>query len=137
MTHYAVTLNGRILRTFSLDDETALPERESGAIVCGALVNSSTHYERNGEIHPIPAQPGDSWVFSHAKGTWEYSQNVAWELIRRKRNQLIAATDWRILPDAPTTPEMRALLIEYRQALRDVTDQVHPEEIVWPTSPLG
>ena len=137
MKHYAVPLNGRIVRTFSLNEDIDLPETETTAIECGAWVSPSSHYERNGEIHPIPAQPGDSWVFSHAKGTWEYSQNVAWELIRRKRDQLIAATDWRILPDAPTTPEMRALLIEYRQALRDVTDQVHPEEIVWPTSPLG
>jgi hypothetical protein len=44
----------------------------------------------------------------------------------------LAATDWMALSDVTMSPEWAA----YRQALRDVTDQVgFPENVDWPTAP--
>lgn len=58
---------------------------------------------------------------------------LAWNLIRKKRNLLLAETDWTQLPDVPlVTKEAWAT---YRQALRDVTLQPNPFNIVWPQPP--
>lgn len=137
MKHYAVPLNGRIVRTFSLNEDIDLPETETTAIECGAWVSPSSHYERNGEIHPIPAQPGDSWVFSYVKGTWEYSQNVAWELIRRKRDQLIAETDWRATRAVIENRRLHPAWVAYRTELRDITSQPNPFTMSWPAIPTA
>lgn len=58
----------------------------------------------------------------------------AWEKVRRKRNELLRATDWAILPDSPKdTPNMRS----YRQALRNLPqNHATPEGVVWPANPL-
>lgn len=51
-----------------------------------------------------------------------------------KRNELLSASDTAALSDRNLTKEMR----EYRQALRDITDQPgFPDEIFWPVEPLG
>ena len=50
---------------------------------------------------------------------------------RAKRDALLMATDKYMLPDFPNKP---AGIEEYRQALRDVTEQSgFPENINWPT----
>lgn len=58
-----------------------------------------------------------------------------WNFIRRYRNGLLADTDYLIMPDYPLTDESRAALQAYRDALRDVTDQADPTNIVWPVMP--
>jgi len=55
-----------------------------------------------------------------------------WDEIRIQRNALLSACDWTQLPDAPVDAEAWAV---YRQALRDITDQSDPFEVVWPTAP--
>lgn len=55
-----------------------------------------------------------------------------WQHVRSDRNARLAACDWTQLPDAPVDAAAWAV---YRQALRDITDQSNPLEIVWPTAP--
>ena len=55
-----------------------------------------------------------------------------WDSVRTDRNARLAACDWTQLPDAPVDAEAWAV---YRQALRDITDQNNPLEVVWPTAP--
>lgn len=55
-----------------------------------------------------------------------------WEHIRSDRNTRLSVSDWTQLPDAPIDT---AAWAEYRQALRDITDQSDPFEVVWPTAP--
>lgn len=53
---------------------------------------------------------------------------------QRKRNTLLAATDWTQMPDIPQAT--KDLWQPYRQALRDVPQQAgFPDNIVWPTPP--
>lgn len=55
--------------------------------------------------------------------------------IRAERDRLIAASDWAMIPDAPTDKEAWAA---YRQALRDVPQQqAFPLAPVWPSPPLS
>ena len=59
---------------------------------------------------------------------------TAWNLtaLRRKRNRLIAETDYLALSDATLTDEMST----YRQALRDLpANTTDPANPVWPTKP--
>lgn len=59
-----------------------------------------------------------------------------WEKVRYQRDKLLAACDWRILPDAPTSPEVRCDWLAYRDALRNITKQQDPLPIVWSVSPM-
>ena len=61
------------------------------------------------------------------------SDEDAWIVVRRIRNSRLTATDWTQLPDSPLSSEKKAEWSVYRQALRDITTQENPREIVWPT----
>ena len=53
-------------------------------------------------------------------------------LLRVERDKLLSETDWWVLPDR--TPSQAQL--DYRQALRDITDTYSSlEDVVWPTKP--
>lgn len=55
---------------------------------------------------------------------------------REKRNALIAETDYMAMPDYPLDDEKKAVILAYRQALRDVPEQAgFPRQIDWPTKP--
>jgi hypothetical protein len=58
------------------------------------------------------------------------------EVVRTKRNSLLAESDWTQLPDTPLSPEDKSLWVSYRQSLRDVTGQEgFPYNIIWPEAP--
>ena len=57
----------------------------------------------------------------------------AWEIVRSMRNNELTATDWTQMPDSPLTTAKKAEWSVYRQALRDITTQENPREIVWAT----
>jgi hypothetical protein len=52
-----------------------------------------------------------------------------WSVVRAERNKLLADCDWTQLPDASADAAAWAV---YRQALRDITSQANPFNIVWP-----
>jgi hypothetical protein len=57
-------------------------------------------------------------------------QEWVWERLRNRRDQLLAQTDFRMIPDAPWD---RAPWEAYRQALRDLpANTSDPREAVWP-----
>lgn len=54
------------------------------------------------------------------------------EQLRNKRDELIKNTDWWVLPDRSPTDAQT----QYRQALRDITDNYSSlADVVWPTKP--
>jgi hypothetical protein len=55
-----------------------------------------------------------------------------WDNIRSDRNKLLVASDWTQLPDASADATVWAT---YRQALRDITNQTDPFNIIWPAVP--
>jgi hypothetical protein len=53
--------------------------------------------------------------------------------VRNKRNELLSSSDWTQVLDAPVD---RTTWANYRQALRDITDQAgFPFSVVWPSQP--
>ena len=65
----------------------------------------------------------------------KYDELIAAEptnLLREKRNRLLAETDWWASSDLTMTTEQT----NYRQALRDITNTYsNLDEVVWPTKP--
>lgn len=54
------------------------------------------------------------------------------DYVRTLRSAKLSETDWWATSDRTMTPEQAA----YRQALRDITDQVgFPHDVVWPDMP--
>ena len=78
-----------------------------------------------------PSTFGVTWAEVKAK----YDELVADEplkLLREKRNELIAETDWWASSDLTMTAEQTA----YRQALRDITNTYSSlDDVVWPEKP--
>lgn len=60
------------------------------------------------------------------------SADVKWQAIRQIRNEKIAETDWTQMQDVHLTYDELEKYRVYRQALRDITKQPHPDEIIWP-----
>lgn len=53
-----------------------------------------------------------------------------------KRNKLLVDSDWTQLPDVPLTDDQKLAWQNYRQSLRDMTDQPEwPNDPVWPVPP--
>jgi len=61
------------------------------------------------------------------------TEGLTVDQIRLRRNQLLAASDWTQIDDAPVD---QAAWATYRQALRDVPQQAgFPDDVAWPDKP--
>lgn len=64
------------------------------------------------------------------------SREIEWAAIRSRRNQLLRDSDFTQLPDYPATDAQRAEVKAYRQALRDIPEQIEdPSKLLWPVLP--
>lgn len=60
----------------------------------------------------------------------------AWTNLRTKRNALLTASDWTVLPYSPLTESQIAAWVEYRTALRNLPSTVtDPTNVTWPPKP--
>jgi hypothetical protein len=60
---------------------------------------------------------------------------MTWDIVRIKRDELLAASDWTQLGDSPLTDAKCSEWATYRQALRDLTEASSPSAVIWPTAP--
>lgn len=84
---------------------------------------------------PFPGDPTATWVYWTDMDTAERGvpDEWVWERLRNRRNQLLAACDFRVVPDASWDV---APWMAYRQALRDLPDSTaDPRLAVWPEEP--
>jgi len=65
----------------------------------------------------------------------EYDKSLEWRTVRRKRTELLQDSDWVLLPHSPITGSKLDEWIQYRQDLRNITNNDNPFEIEWPTKP--
>ena len=115
--------------------------------VRGVLLELSNEIGSHIQIIPIPFQTGEKipndYQFSEADliGTIDKSITVdlvnkriednRWRRVRWDRDQKLKETDvW-----AMTDRTMSQAQIDYRQALRDITTQEDPRNIIWPQKP--
>ena len=145
-TEVNVSNNTILLR---LIDDTALtlnlssigPTNQADAIAIAnsldwsnAVPGKSYHVE-GGVLTETPPSPGTTYKFDYVTNTWQdtRTQEQMWQEVRLNREVLLKASDWTQLPDVPLTT--KTAWATYRQALRDVTNQLDPFNIVWPTAP--
>lgn len=66
----------------------------------------------------------------------EESLKKAWFELRQKRSNLLNSSDWTQMKDNPQVSNTE--WVDYRQALRDITDQQGaPFDVVWPEAPVN
>ena len=71
-----------------------------------------------------------------ATKTAELESDKAWSDLRKKRNSLIAETDWEIVKHKELGTNIPAALKTYRQALRDLpANTSDPATPTWPVKP--
>ena len=58
----------------------------------------------------------------------------SWDMPRKKRAVLFGEVDWRIQRAEDRSEDATSLRL-YRQALRDITEQGDPDNVVWPEKP--
>lgn len=103
----------------------------------GILLDSkfSSGWVIEGHHCSLPQSPSEHHLFDYATKQWvdPRTPDAEWKLIRAERDRRLLACDWTQLPDVPlATKEAWA---SYRQALRDITGQPDPFNIVWPAAP--
>jgi hypothetical protein len=97
-----------------------------------------THYVADGVLVEKAPRPTDSSFYVWSPNTWAFDADAFLAVVRRDRNKRLSATDWTQVADAPLTEEQVSAYRTYRQALRDITDNLDGTErlltdISWPT----
>lgn len=73
-------------------------------------------------------------VAKYVPPSTEEANNDLARVARRQRDRNLSACDWTQLPDVSS--EVKTKYAEYRQKLRDITDQAgFPTKIEWPVKP--
>jgi len=82
-------------------------------------------------------------TFEAAIQTAKTDEDNRWAAVRAYRNSLLTACDWTQIPDVPLDDEQRKAWQTYRQALRDIPQQLgdgkpaSPDDVVWPDKPVS
>ena len=82
-----------------------------------------------------PAAPAPHHVFDYKAKKWVGDADVAWTHIRIERDAKLAKTDFRVIRAVEDGKPMTKAWKDYRQALRDITEQPDPFNIAWPVEP--
>lgn len=111
-----------------------------GAVAVDAGVSEASHYVdlKSGEPVEYPPRPGPWAVFDFKTLAWvdPRTDSDFASQVRLKRDTLLAECDWTQLADAPLKPEEQAAWKQYRQDLRDMTEQPgFPKVVAWPSAP--
>ena len=137
MNHLYYDFQGRILQTSSSPNGFA-PAKSNGltAMEYGNLeLPEHGAYIQDGRVIPKPPKPDQYHQFDYTAKQW-YDPRTEADFInkaRADRMPMLQSTDWTQLADVPT--ETREKFAAYRQALRDITKQPDPRNIVWPERP--
>lgn len=119
---------------------TCFPEKLETAEQA-VLVNADAHitddYVDRGEVKSKGPRPSEAHEFDYLEKRWvdRRTPDSQWAVVRQERGRLLYDTDWTQLPDVPQAT--KELYADYRQALRDITNQEDPFNISWPTKPTA
>jgi len=124
--------NGKITKSGSCQDETFDYQATNGESIIEAQYTGNQYVE-NGALVDMPLQSEGEWYFDYDNKEWVQNVPLLAAQAIKQRNDLLLASDWTQLPDAPADKTAWA---EYRQHLRDITDQPDfPTKIDWGTPP--
>lgn len=131
---------GEVLFSGAADDTQAIAQ-EQGVTIIEGVQHPCGGYIAGGAWVPIPERPSQHHVWDWATHAWvdprPAQQALAdqWASIKAQRDALLTATDWTLIRALETGEPLPTPWAEYRQTLRDITEQPDPFSIVWPTAP--
>lgn len=103
---------------------------ETNKVVGTTVVMSSEPIAVGENCYEVTEDPSEKLGYIYDPQTGEFSLTA--EDARRRRNNLLAQTDWRASSDLTLDSDWAV----YRQSLRDVPTQVgFPTNITWPIKP--
>lgn len=130
--------NGKIIKVVSCTQEDLSLQYDSSIsnYIEGSF-DDSMYYIENNEPVAIPPTPNQYCVFNYDTKEWvdPRTNETQWVVVKNQRDKLLAASDWTQLPDV--TLANKSEWATYRQELRDITTQIDPFNIIWPTPPQG
>ena len=133
--------DGQIMSTATCQSREQLkPQITPGVhavLEVSAEVSGHTHRMEQGRAVPLTPPPSSAHVFDHATQDWVDPRSLSelWALVRSQRDHRLSLCDWTQLPDVSLAT--KTAWATYRQALRDITQQSDPFEIVWPARPAA
>jgi hypothetical protein len=128
--------DGEIVGEMTNDAVSAQLTAESNNLLLLATdATLEDHYVENGQPVQKPARPPNATKFNLQTKQWELDTAQKWREVRRMRGEKLKAADWTQFSDVPLSGQQRQAWTAYRQALRDITDQPDPFNIVWPVAP--
>lgn len=125
---------GQILKTGVCSDYDFNLQAAENEFVLEGVADHLTQYINNNSIYDLPEKPGSDYIFNYTSFVWEVDINRVTNRAIIKRQKLLQESDWTQLSDVHVYN--RPDWIEYRQKLRDITDQPGwPTSIIWPQPP--
>lgn len=130
------TKDGKIVKTIFSNVDFVYDENLN---VIDGFFDSENHYieQIDGVFLAVEKKqrPSESHKFDYTSKKWvdTRTDETQWIFVRQKRKQLLSDSDWTQLPDVPIAT--KTTWEQYRQALRDVTNQPDPFTIQWPQMP--
>jgi len=139
-----VSSDGRIVCAgFSeIPDGAPLPEGVARRVFLDAPPpEHRTHYWDGQRFHPMGEPPSHAHRFNFKSKTWALDLTLALEMVRQRRDELLAASDWITLRSHERGTPVPQQWLDYRQALRDipatVTDEQSMMAMAWPQAPTA
>jgi hypothetical protein len=84
-----------------------------------------------------PSKPGEYYYWTLSG--WQFDSNKFWTDLRIERNNKLAMSDWTRMDDNGLDDDDREIWAIYRQALRDITENLESieslDDVPWPTKP--
>ena len=135
--------NGQIVKNLHCANEDDIPLNYNSlteGYIDGEYAGNKYYIENKNPVL-IPDAPNTYSRFDFVTKQWFdlRTPETQWALVKNRRNQLLLFSDWTDTLSAKS--RLGDSLYEqwqtYRQALRDITTQADPFNIVWPVPPGG
>ena len=117
------------------DSQTFLYHVPDAIIINEPIFNHNLYYWDGTSLQPTGPQPSPYHDFDYVNKVWIVTPQMQWVIVRSKRNELLIESDLLITRAIEATGSAPQAWVEYRQALRDITTQTDPFNIIWPTKP--
>jgi hypothetical protein len=127
-----VNANGDIVRS-QITDDSNYPVGEEQRLVEDQVPDYDSLTQYIVRVTPVPSD--QDYIEYQIKDITYTDEQLTEEAIYKRNNQL-TRSDWTQLPDVSLTETQVNSWREYRQALRDITEQSgYPRNINWPVKP--
>ena len=126
--------DGRLLGCVQSADEATMLANAPQRSVTVTRKCPDRCYWYNGEVFELTEPPTKDSYFNYTTKQWVANPDRAWADVRKQRDRLLTASDWVVTKAAESGQVVPSMWVAYRQALRDVTLQTDPWNIVWPVT---